>query len=132
MKEQKRHHAKPDKLLIYNYSKEGSLSPPLMPFKEEHHVKESNKHLIQDKVQRTSFWKYPKNAGLDPSTAMESEGVNGPIQGYNFKKGFAESYNPLQHKPSERLIDKVLTQAEKLANIEVERIQHDEKWKRED
>lgn len=40
--------------------------------------------------------------------------------------------NPFQFKPNQRFTDKVLTHAEKLANIEVERIQHDQTWKKED
>jgi hypothetical protein len=44
-----------------------------MPFKEEHHPRESNRDLIQDKVQRTSFWKYPKNAGESTASCQDAE-----------------------------------------------------------
>jgi hypothetical protein len=40
--------------------------------------------------------------------------------------------NPFQFKPNQRFTDKVLTHAEKLANTEVERIHHDQTWKKED
>ena len=96
-----------------------------MPFKEEHVVKESTQHLIQEKVQRSTFWKYPKNNGQDCVNANEVEGGNTVIQGYKFTKGFAENMSPFQFKPNQRFTDKVLTHAETLANIEVERIQHD-------
>jgi len=54
------------------------------------------------------------------------------IQGYKYTKGFAEVMNPFQFKPNQRFTDKVLTHAEKLANTEVERIHHDQTWKKED
>lgn len=69
MKENMRHHAKPDKLIIYNYSKDSTSPPPEMPFKEEYHRIPNNEYYVTPNIHQTSFWKYPKNDGSEPSKA---------------------------------------------------------------
>ena len=58
---------------------------------------------------------------MDHETACEVEGGNEFDPKYHLTKGFSEFYNPFQHKPDERLNDKVQKQADKLADLEEHR-----------
>lgn len=116
LKEMKRHLAKPDKLKIYHYTNGGA--PPEYPFKEEHHKIEDNHEKVADKVTEATFWKYPKDGGQDHGSAYYIEGGDKFDPQYHLTKGFSEAHNPFQHKPGERLMDKVMKTAEKLADLE--------------
>jgi hypothetical protein len=50
MKENTRHLAKPDKLIIYNYTKDSASPPPEMPFKDDHHRVPKSEEYVTPKI----------------------------------------------------------------------------------